>query len=268
MPNDQFKLGHGEEVIMFIRTHWIFLLRDVAGIVLLFLMPTVFIWLLQYFGLVPGFQIFGVSFYSLTDIVIYMWGMFCWLMIAERFTDYSLDFWVLTNKRLVESELKKLFDRKLATLELQDIEDITVESPGFFSNYFGYGNLEVQTAGAKNEFEQTQIANPEHVQQVIFDAKLKDEHERRSFLKDEVEAVAHQAVQKDVEPQFWSHPHFPDDQKVPQNIPVEQVKEEPKEFDWAHLNEQQKADKRNETENLEKVDDKYKKDVGSALRTE
>ncbi len=274
--HNTFKLHSDERVILYVRKHWIFLVLDVAKVIILFLIPAVLIWLLQFVGFVPTFPIFGVSFYSLTDIIIYAWGIFCWLMIAEKFTDYALDFWVVTDKRIVESELVKLFDRQLSTLELQDIEDITIRNEGFFANYFGYGSLEVQTAGAVNEFRAPQIAHPEHVQQIMFDAKLKDEQEKKNIEKTEVEQITHRVMREE-----GVTTHIPHDQKVaketppsnldgdfPENVEKSTSNKKSGDYDWAHISEKQAADIRNLQEQIEEVEAKYKKGVDDALRTE
>ncbi len=276
MFENSFKLHHDEKIILYVRKHWIFLAWDIAGVVILFLLPSVLIWILQFVGYVPDFNIFGVSFESFTDIMIYAWGIFCWLMIAEKYTDYALDFWVVTNKRIVESELVKLFDRQLSTLELQDIEDITIRNEGFFANYFGYGSLEVQTAGAQNEFRAPRIAHPEDVQQIMFDAKLKDEQEKKNIEKDEVEQITQRVMREE-----GVTTHIPHDQKLPKDdTPTNLDKDFPenaeqrihngknKNYDWAHISEKQAADIRNLQEQIEEVESKYKKGIDDALRTE
>lgn len=269
MLQNNFKLSQDEKVIMYVRRHWVFLVVSVVQISLLFLLPTICIWFLQFMGWIPSFVIFGVSFYSLTDVFVYMWGIICWLMLAERFTDYSLDFWLLTNKRIVESELVKLFDHKLSTLELQDIEDITIHSEGFWANYFDYGSLEVQTAGAVGEFHAPMVANPESVQRVMFDAKLKDEQERKDIEKGAVENIAHRIIKEDVEPENLSanYSHIPADQKVEPKNEIPKIANADN-FDWAHVSESQKEDIRNLQAQIEEVESKYKKNVDDALRTE
>ena len=274
-----FQLNKEEKIVLYVRRHWIFLLAQVGGLIVLFLVPTIIIWSLQFMGYIPEFKIFGVSFYSMTDIFVYMWGIICWLLLAERFTDYSLNFWIITNMRLVESSLEKLFDRKLSTLELQDIEDITIHNDGFFSNYFGYGSLEVQTAGALNEFKAEKIARPEIVQQIMFDAKLKDEKEKKDIEKGEIEQISHRVVREEKQNNSGSDSisHIPGDQKVTSSQPPskeELVPAEPvptnldTEFDWAHISQKQKEDIRNLQEQIEEVEGKYKTGVNNALRTD
>jgi hypothetical protein len=178
------------------------------------------------------------------------------LFTAEKVTDYALDVWILTNKRIVEIELKKLFDIQVSTLELKDIEDITVRNEGFFANYFNYGLLEVQTAGTNREFFAEKILDPGNVQKIIFDAKLKDEREKQDIEKGEVEQIANRVFNS----------HIPEDQKVKEKVFSENQNENS--FDWAGVDQKQEKDTRNTTEEVEEVEDKYKKDIDSALRSE
>ncbi len=252
-----------EKVIIYIRRHWIFLFIQTKLIFLLFITPTLLVWALQYFGYVPEFNIFGVSFYSLTDVFIYMWAIFCWLLLAEKFTDYALDFWVLTNKRIIESELLKLFDRRLSTLELQDIEDVTVRVKGVVQTAIGYGTLEVQTAGSEREFLAENIADPAKVQELIFDAKLKQAQEEKDIEKQEFEQIANRVTTERIAVDHNAENHIPLDQK--QKEDVKSMAENA--FDWAHVNQSQFKDTRNVEEYMETVEDKYKKNTEAALRT-
>jgi hypothetical protein len=261
MFNEDFQLHKDEVVIITVRRHWLFLLIDILQVVFLFIIPTSFIWFAQYFSLVPEFIIFGITFYSLTDILIYMWAIICWLYLAEKFTDFAIDYWVVTNKRIVDSNLEKLFKRRVSTLELRDIEDITIKTSGFFSSYFAYGNLEVQTAGAANRFEMETIAHPEIVQRLIFEAKLAQDREEKDIEKSEIEQISERVVHD-----F----HIPKDQKVKEQIfpKTETINVENEEYDWAKITDKQEEDVRNIDEKLEIIEAKYKTDIDEALRTE
>ncbi len=241
-----FELHKDEKVILYIRRHWVFLFLETKLIFLLFLTPVIFVWALQYFSLVPDINLLGVSIYSVSDILIYLWGLFCWMLLAEKFTDYALDFWVVTNKRIIESELNKLFDVQISTLELQDIEDLTVFNKGFWANLIGYGRLEVQTAGAVNEFFAERIMNPSKVQQIIFNAKL-----------------AHQKEEQDIEKVEF--------EQISERVFKEEKLEEQAKFDWGYKKAEEERSVDSEKKEIEKetgfIEDKYKQGLGEALKS-
>ncbi len=255
MFNEDFQLHPDEKVILYVRRHWFFLLLDILKIIFYFLGFAVLVWVFQYFNFVPNFVLFGVSLSSLADVLLYMWGIFCWLLLAEKVTDYAIDFWIVTNKRIVDSELQKLFHRSLATLELRDIEDISIETTGFVSSYLAYGSLKVQTAGARNEFDMQRIGHPEIVQRIIFEAKLAQDREEKDIEKEEVEQISHRVFKEEVKNDF----HIPTDQKI---------SKEQEDYDWARIAEKQKNDIRNIEEEVESIDEKYKRQINEALRTE
>jgi hypothetical protein len=269
MFQEDFQFHPDEKILYNVRRHWIFIWLDIHLVVFYFFVLAIPVWLIQYFDWVPTLNIFGVNLYSLLDVLVYMWAIFCWLLIAEKFTDYALDFWVVTNKRVIDSELVQLFQRRLATLELRDIEDISVETTGFFSSYFSFGSLKVQTAGARNEFDMQQIANPELVQRIIFEAKLADEKEQKDIEKGEVEQIGRRVFKEESDKEEEGNFYIPHDQKMQnQSTIVEKQEKASEEFDWAHVSERQKKDIRNVEEELDEIEEKYRVNIDNALKSE
>lgn len=247
--SENFHFRSDEHVILYVRRHWIFIVIEFLKIAVNCFSIIIAIWLLQYYKLIPAGELFGVSLVSLTDIFIYMWLLFCWLLFAEKITDYLLNFWVVTNRRIVEGELLKLFDHKISTLELQDIEDITIHNQGFWSNYFNYGRLDVQTAGSVNEFFAEKVTNPEYVQKVIFDAKLADDTEKKRFEVNEIQKISQQVL---------------DENKIADlNANVAN-----NEFNWAKTNKIESIN--TSVDKLDDivlgVEDKYKKGINDAIK--
>jgi hypothetical protein len=187
--------------------------------------------------------------------------------LAEKFTDYTLDFWVLTNKRIVESELIKLFDIQISTLELRDIEDITVRNEGFVAHYFNYGTLEVQTAGTKREFFAERVSDPSRIQKIMFDAKMKDEKDKQDIEKGEIEQIAGRVYSENVASDFS---HIPDDQKTKYKEELDNTKgtnTNSTNFDWAHGGSVVVEDEKLEGE-IDNLEDKYRTDINKATRIE
>ena len=60
-------------------------------------------------------------------------------------------------------------DTKWSEARLNNIEDVSVSTPGFWSVFFNIGDLFVQTAAAETEFEIRQVPKPIKVQDVIMD---------------------------------------------------------------------------------------------------
>ncbi len=89
-----------------------------------------------------------------------LWVFFVWTMFFVMWTNYYLDTLVITNKRLIDMEQFVLFSRDEVVIPLQHIEDIKVEVRGFVATVLGFGDLQIQTAGAVRETITEKIMRP------------------------------------------------------------------------------------------------------------
>jgi uncharacterized membrane protein YdbT with pleckstrin-like domain len=85
-----------------------------------------------------------------------------WIVAFTAFIDYYLDFWVVTNDRIINVE-QRLFSRTISELDLFKIQDVTGQSKGFLETMFDYGNVYVQTAGATERFNFEEVPGPREV---------------------------------------------------------------------------------------------------------
>ena len=137
----------------------------------LFLAPVILFYLFQNYAAMiwdnyvwrPVF-ILGASIYYFS----------CWLFLFGAFLDYYLDFWVITNDRLLNIEQQGTFARTISELDLYKIQDSTSEVQGILPSLFGYGNIHIQTAGETQRFELKQIPNPHEMRKIIMDMAEED----------------------------------------------------------------------------------------------
>ncbi len=76
---------------------------------------------------------------------------------------------IITNERIVSLVQNSLFQRSVSTLGLESFEDVAVKQNGIFATLFGYGVLEVETAGEMNNFIFKLAAKPYEAAKVITD---------------------------------------------------------------------------------------------------
>ena len=107
--------------------------------------------------------LFG-SFYYLTILIFFY----------ERFTDYYLDMWVVTNDRIINVEQKGLFARTVAEVDLYKILDVTSDIKGIFPSIFNYGNINLQTAGAELRFNFYNVPKPHLLRKEIIELIRED----------------------------------------------------------------------------------------------
>lgn len=77
----------------------------------------------------------------------------------------------VTDHNIVEVVQKGMLIRKVSQLSLANVEDVTSEQKGAFSNMFNFGTLVIETAGEQANFVFSFCPNPHRVAKIILDAK-------------------------------------------------------------------------------------------------
>ncbi len=168
-------LEPGEQPLKIIRKHWLSLALQAVFFCILAVAP---LGIMIGIGVIPQVQTLVVS----TDLIphegfiIYgysLWLLILWIGFFIAWTNYVLDYWVVTNERLIDVEQISLFSRKVSALSLDRIQDVTVETRGIVHSLLHIGTLHVQTAGAHKEFHITDIHFPYEVKNALLAAAQK-----------------------------------------------------------------------------------------------
>ncbi|HEY4488516.1 MAG TPA: PH domain-containing protein [Candidatus Paceibacterota bacterium] len=138
-----FKLDPQEHVLLKFRKHWFVLLRDSIGTALSVFLPPLALTAAQWMG----FDIFSAIPSSLITFVTFWWMLIVWLALSVIWTNYYLDLWLVTEKRLVSVDQTGLFYREVTTLSLATVQDVTVEQYGLVETFLNFGTVTVQNAG-------------------------------------------------------------------------------------------------------------------------
>jgi uncharacterized membrane protein YdbT with pleckstrin-like domain len=152
--------GEGEKVVLLLRRHPFVILIKLAFFLLLILVPIII------GGLFAKF-IYTHNFISLFSFLTSVWYLLIWSGIFYALTMYTLDVWVVTNRRIIDSTQHGFFNRKVSELRLGRIQDISVETRGLIQTVLGFGDLRVQTAGTEEKFNFRQIPSPIKVKDEI-----------------------------------------------------------------------------------------------------
>ena len=150
----------GEDVIMIVRRHPFFIIIKFI-IFLLFMSLPIFV------GTVfsPFLYSNGLSsaFLFITSILY----LILWQTFFYSLTMYTLDVWIVTDRRIIDSTQHGFFNRTISELHISRIQDISVNIGGPIQTFFHFGDLKVQTAGTEEKFDFIQIPNPEEVKNEI-----------------------------------------------------------------------------------------------------
>lgn len=154
-----FELGPEEKIIAIFRKHPLFIW--LAGIRMVFL------------AIIPLIMWPFITTVSFIDFgnwaTLFFWGylIILWLGFFIEWTDFILDTWILTNERLIDVEQLGLFSRRVSTLSLDRIQDVTIQESGLINTYFGIGTVYIQTAGEHREFKIPGAKHPTEVKDII-----------------------------------------------------------------------------------------------------
>ncbi len=140
------KLQEGEEVALVIQKHWWVLARSSVTLgILLFVLPPVIL------GVIPLLtQSFDRALVeSLTNFFLAIYIMILVLVIFLIWTDYYLDMWIITTKRIIDIEQRGLFSREISEIPLLHVQDVTIEVGGIVETFLKFGTIKIQTAGER-----------------------------------------------------------------------------------------------------------------------
>jgi membrane protein YdbS with pleckstrin-like domain len=169
------QLTPDESVLLVVRKHWLVIARYFATVVLLFLLPFFAAALLPLLiSIIP-------PFFNPEDVVplfsfllmLYLMGVLLFLMLA--WTDYYLDTWIITSKRIIDIEQKGLFRRQISEIPLSRVQDVTLTVEGFFETLLKFGAVHIQTAGERN-FSIQQVPHLERIKDTVLSALHPEEN--------------------------------------------------------------------------------------------
>jgi membrane protein YdbS with pleckstrin-like domain len=150
----------GEEVVLFLRRHWIDLVRIFLFTSLLIVVPIVSLTALT----LGGVEVFENPLAgALATVILSTYAVIVLVLTITELTDYWLDSWIVTTERVIDIEQLGLFNRVVSEVHLSQIQDITSETRGFLATFLTYGNVFVQTAAEKERFQFKNIDNPDQV---------------------------------------------------------------------------------------------------------
>lgn len=101
-----------------------------------------------------------------------------WLMLImfaafSIWTNYYLDVWTITNKRLIVVDQQGLFRRITGSFRLERLQNIQVEMSGIIATFLNFGTLHAQTAAGEEDdrfnFKATGLPDPQGIKAIIFE---------------------------------------------------------------------------------------------------
>jgi len=136
------ELEPNEKIVLSLRRHWFVLSSLIFGLAPVFVLPFI-VWFVLSAIINTSNPLFSGFFWLASSL---LW-LFLWAGLSIAWVNNYLDFWVVTNQRIISVYQKNLFKRETSELSLSRIQDSTVSVKGMLQTFINYGNLEIRTAG-------------------------------------------------------------------------------------------------------------------------
>jgi membrane protein YdbS with pleckstrin-like domain len=160
-----------EKILLFLRSHLITNLRWVLILFISALIPPLIFFLgtnnLPFPSLPARF----------TTIFILIYYLLLFAYAFSNFLTWFFNIFVITKKRIVDIDFNGLLHKETSYAKLNQIQDVSPKIIGFFGTFFHFGNVYVQTAAEKPEFEFHHVEKPDMVAQEILEQVRHEERE-------------------------------------------------------------------------------------------
>jgi hypothetical protein len=161
--SQEFSLQADEHILKYVHKHWFVLVRQIfATLLLAFIAPLLLLMLAGPMITVTALTIEIIVF------IFALWFMIAWIALANEWTDYFLDMWIITNRRVIYIEQVRLFVREVRTLPLDRMQDVSVRYGNFLETILDFGTLRVQSAGAiQNDIVMYGTPHPNEIRRLM-----------------------------------------------------------------------------------------------------
>ena len=110
---------------------------------------------------------------TMSDLLYFFysaWLLTLWMGVFNSWTNYYLDVWIVTNRRIITIDQKGFFRRSVSSFKLEKLQDITVEIQGIIATLLDYGSVNAETASHTDEFDARGLPHPREIKSVILRA--------------------------------------------------------------------------------------------------
>lgn len=166
-------LEPGEIPEILVRKHWVVFVIQAFGVLLAAILTILFF----KYAVNTGATISpGMTFIIMLILLI------LWLSLFTLWTNYYLDIWIVTSRRVINIDQISLFHRSVSSMRDEHVQDVVVQKRGILQELLNYGTLRVQSAGAENRFFIIRgVPNPSMIQKAILEhveelKKLQEHH--------------------------------------------------------------------------------------------
>lgn len=163
----------GERVVLLLRAHLVTLVPALLLIIFLVFVPFLVPSILSLLAV----DLAGVLTSGQTFLIGLFWYLLVFAYAFYRFIFWYFNIYLVTNERIVDFDFRGLLHKETSYANLSQIQDITPKTIGFFGTLFHYGDIFLQTAGTKREFEFHHVPRLNEAVSKILEERRKEEAE-------------------------------------------------------------------------------------------
>ena len=154
-------LQNDEVVVLRCRRHPVYLVSKLLGCVLAALLPIAAgAWLLTRADPSRPLVQIAIGLGALWLLVWLVRGYLIWYR-------HHYDEWIVTNQRLIDAYRRHWFDQRIASADLVNLQNISIQKRGLLAALFNFGDVHCETAGSDEAFVLSAIPKPQETLAVI-----------------------------------------------------------------------------------------------------
>lgn len=168
---------HDERIKYVLRRSTLVTIPWIVGVIILAVIPVIAGPMLASIK-IDNKTLLDPSFLFVTGL---FWYLFTFGFFFQSFLNWFFNLLIITNKKIVDIDFLGITYKNISETTLENVEDVTSNVTGSLGIIFNIGNVYIQTAGEKREFEFSGIDNPSKIRDLISDlvSKVKYNVRRR-----------------------------------------------------------------------------------------
>lgn len=164
--------GGNEEILLFLRRHFITNLPWVVFALIMAVIPAVVLFSQWFFHFLP--EEVPVGFFIILPL---FWYLLTFGFVLTNFLLWFFNAGIITNERIVDIDFPFFLYKEFTITNISRIEDVTYKLGGLFRIIFNFGDIYIQTAGTHPNIEFLAVPQPQNVVQLIHDLMAEEELE-------------------------------------------------------------------------------------------
>lgn len=177
-----------EEIVIFIRRHWIpFALWILLILIMLFIPILLVIW----FAITNSSSVLEGKNLVLISLGVGTYLLFVEAIFLTAWIEQYLDVAIITTNRLVHIRQIGLFNRRVAELGLDRVQDVSAHMHGYLQSVMQFGTVVVETASGAPDFVIHNVSKPHVVANTIL---MIHDRLRENEAKDRIEGQEEKTI--------------------------------------------------------------------------